>query len=165
MTDYFKNLVFLCLLFFLSGCSLLGSEVNKQIQKLEENKKVWSQKSPPAYTYKLDRHCFCQAGLFPATIVIRADTIHAVLNPETNDTLRVGENREPALDLYPDQYKTIPELFEVIRNAINNEVDQLDVKYDKTLGYPVYVDINAEKRAADAGIRYEVKSLGWFTIY
>ncbi|HEX6981896.1 MAG TPA: DUF6174 domain-containing protein [Balneolaceae bacterium] len=160
MSDHFKNLVFFCLLLFLSGCSLLGSEVNKQIQKLEENKKIWSQKSSVNYTYKLDKSCFCPSGLFPATIVVRADTIHAVMDPETNDTLRAEENNEPVLDLYPGLYKTIPELFGIIRNTLDDDFYKIDVKYNKTLGFPAYINIAPrDKRVADGGVLYEVNSL------
>jgi hypothetical protein len=87
--------------------------------------------------------------------VVKAGTIHAVLDSETGEPLRDPHTDEMVLLKYPESFLTIDELFKLIENAREN-ADKLDVEYDRKLGYPTVVEIDYIKEAIDDEVTYRV---------
>lgn len=87
--------------------------------------------------------------------MVKADTIHAVLDPETGEPLRDPQTDELVLQKYPESFLTIDELFGVIENT-REKADELDVEYNQQLGYPEFIAIDYMKEAIDDEVSYKV---------
>jgi len=138
----------------LISCSLFTNEndgYETALAKWEESKLV-------DYEYRYDLGCFCPQ-LTPAVLVINADTIYQVLDPFERDSVMVqtGENSyEYAGEAYKDFFKTIDDLFEVIKKA--RGADKLKVEYDEEKGFPTRIDIDYDRNASDDEVLYTVSN-------
>lgn len=147
-------LIFLILPFI--SCSLFTNEndgLEQAVQKWEESKST---------NYEFDYHigCFCVAHT-PAKIIVLADTIYQVLNPDTRDSLmiEVDENTfKYAGEVFKDSYKTIDELFDVIRDARKRNAHTVSAEYNSENGIPESISIDYIKEAADDEIGYTVSN-------
>ena len=119
------------------------------------NQNLWQKQNIENYSFEFSKLCYC-GGLFnPSTIVVKADTIHAVLDPETGEPLRDPQTDELVLQKYPESFLTIDELFGVIENT-REKADELDVEYNQQLGYPEFIAIDYMKEAIDDEVSYKV---------
>ncbi len=149
-----KNILLLFVIPLIS-CSLFTNEndgYEAALAKWEESKVV-------DYEYRYGLGCFCPQ-LTPAVLVIKADTVYQVLDPFERDSVMVqtGENTyEYAGEVYKDFFKTIDELFEVIKDA--RGADKLKVKYDEENGFPTRIEIDYEKNTSDDEVLYTVSNL------
>ena len=150
-----RSLLFssLCIV-ILSSCSLFNTDddgFNEALQKWEENKSS-------NYEFLYHKGCFCPGGLSPAIIQVRADTIYAVLNPETKESLKIywseEDSLENVLDAYPTFYNTIDDLFAIIDEARKGKADKISVSFDDKLGYPREISIDYYKDAIDDEVGY-----------
>jgi hypothetical protein len=140
---------------FLSSCDSITD--GRKGDDFRENRNLWQQKGIENYTFEYSKLCYC-GGLFnPATIVVKADTIHAVLDPDTGEPLRDPQTDELVLQKYPESFLTIDELFGVIENA-RKKADKLNVEYDQNSGYPTYTEIDYIKEAIDDEVTYKVNN-------
>ena len=149
-----KRSFFFLLVIPLISCSLFTNENDGYEAAL----KKWQESKFPDYEFRYGMLCYC-IRTTPALIVVKSDTIYQVLNIETRDSLMIetGENSvEYAGDLFKNHFKTIDELFEVIKDARAKGAHKLEVDYDVSNGFPVLIDIDYIKEAADDEIRYSV---------
>lgn len=145
--------------FLLSGCSLLGDS-DDPLVRLRQHEQIWSERNISNYRYNLTIACFCSlAGFTPATVVVQADTVHAVLNPETGDPIRHPGTDAPLSDDLLAEIPTIDGLFDVIYRAIENEADELTVEYHASFGFPRTIDIDYIEEAVDDEIGYRAEAL------
>lgn len=146
-------LLFLLSISFLSSCDSIADD--RKENDFKANRNLWQQQDIESYTFDFSKICFC-GGLFnPATIVVEADTVHAVLDPESGKPLRDPQTQELVLTKYPESFLTIDELFEVIENA-NEKADKLKVEYNRKSGYPVHIEIDYIKEAIDDEVTYMI---------
>ena len=113
---------------------------------LEAHRATWETYGIASYQYTFDAQCFCDQGPVPARIIVRADTLHAVLNPETGDTLRARGSNRPVWNERPMEYPTIDRLFDIIDGELSKvfyrRPDSIHVKYNEEYGYPAYIHID-----------------------
>lgn len=141
------------LFLFLSSCDSITD--GRKGDDFRANKDLWQKQNVENYSFEFSKLCYC-GGLFnPATVVVKADTIHSVLDPQTGEPLRDPQTNELVLQKYPKSFQTIDELFEVIENAREN-ADKLNVEYDEKLGYPVLIEIDYIKEAIDDEVTYKI---------
>jgi hypothetical protein len=149
-----RNYSLFVLLIPLISCSLFTNEndgYEVALAKWEESKLV-------DYEYRYGLGCFCPQ-VTPAVLVINADTVYQVLDPFERDSVIVqtGENTyEYAGEVYKDFFKTIDELFEVIKDA--RGADKLKVEYDEENGFPTRIEIDYDKNASDDEVIYTVSN-------
>lgn len=142
-----------CLL--LGSCSFLGTGDDEK-DALEEHQSLWERQEIEDYQYDLQVRCFCPRWLYPATIKVHDDTVAAVLDPETGDTLRTPDSGSPALQEAPDGYPTVEGLFEVVERAIDEEYHRLSVEYNDRYGYQEEIDYEVGENVTDDEVRYNV---------
>lgn len=112
-----------------------------RIRKLRFNRRLWKKQDITNYRYTLSNSCFCvPEARGPVIIEVRNGKTVSVTSEAT------GEEVNP--DFFQN-FDTIPELFNVIRDAINRRADSLDVQYDDKLGYPTDININYKFQLAD----------------
>lgn len=151
-----KKKLYLLILFVIPAisCSLFTNENDGYEQALER----WEVNKSINYEFSYRVGCFC-ATLTPALIVVNSDSIYQILDVETRDSLmvQVGESTyEYAGKIYKDSYKTIDELFKVIKDS--RGAHELDVDYNEALGYPTSIYIDHIKNAVDDEIGYSVSN-------
>lgn len=150
-----RSFLLLLILPFIS-CSLFTNENDGYEQSLEQ----WKESKSSDYEFEFIVGCFCHAYT-PARIIVQADTVYKVLDPGTEDSLmvQVGESdSQYAGYIYPEAYKTIDELFDVIITARKENASKIDVKYNSTNGYPESISIDYLKNAVDDEIGYSVSN-------
>ncbi len=144
------------ILITLTSCSVFNTDDDG----FNEALKRWEQNKPDNYEFLYQKGCFCPGGLSPAIIQVKADTIYAVLNPETREPFKVywsqSDSLENVLDVYPSFYNTIDDLFSVIDEARKGKADKLSTSYDDNLGYPLEIEIDYDKRAIDDEVGYTI---------
>lgn len=161
MPDLLSKLFTGCLMLGLVGCSLSESNYKDEKLALAANQQIWERDGYSNYQFQLSKQCFCDGDLYPVIIVVKSDSVHAALDPESGDTLRVEteEGLKPVLKAFPGVYETVPQLFKVIDNAIAREVKVLNIQYDKELGYPTAIDIDIADQMADDEVSFKVETL------
>lgn len=141
MTRRSVSVIFISVL--LASCSWFSGEGMANLQK---HRQTWDTLGTNDYQFTLDYRCFCAKGPVPARVIVRADTLHAVLDPETKDTLRAPGSNRPAWMANPKQYPTIDQLFEIVKGELSKSFfrrpDSIEVKYNEEYGYPeqIYID-------------------------
>lgn len=151
----YGTLLFLISIFIFSSCNSIVD--NEKENDFKTSRNLWQEQKIESYSFEFSKLCYC-GGLFnPATIIVEADTIHAVLDPETAEPLRDPQTQELVLTKYPESFLTIDELFEVIENA-REKADKLNVEYDQNLGYPIHIEIDYIKEAVDDEVTYKVNN-------
>lgn len=149
----------LLLSFLLASCSWLGGE---SMRSLEKNRETWENLDIANYQYTFDVHSFTAGGPTPARIVVRADTVHAVLDPETEDTLRTRGSNRLVWKEWPKQYPTIDRHFEIVGEQVSTlygRPDSIHVEYNEERGYPEHIYIDPEKNTFDDETRATVEDL------
>lgn len=111
------------------------------LQQLRTNQRLWNQQNISNYRYTLSRSCFC----IPEA---RGPVIIEVRNGRTTSVTSVATG-QPVNPEFFQKYDTVPRLFALIRDAINKKADNLDVKYNSTLGYPTQINIDYKSQVAD----------------
>jgi hypothetical protein len=151
-----KKIFLLLFLIPLISCSLFINE-NDGYEKALEN---WQAEKVSDYEFQFNKGCFCPS-IGTVLIEVRADTVYQVLTTDTRETLFVQLNDQtqvPALEYMPDYFKTISELFDVIRDARSQKANKIVADYDSELGYPKSIDIDYVKDAVDDEVAYLVSN-------
>lgn len=132
----------------ISACSSPFSP--EEARTLHASRAQWAGRSFPDYTFTAQRECFCSAeDLGPVRITVRQGVI-------TDATLLDTGQSVPASNWF-----TIDQLFQLIPTfGEEDEVDDVVVAYDATLGYPASVEVRFPEEVLDAGIRYTVTDVG-----
>ncbi|MCG2589503.1 DUF6174 domain-containing protein [Rhodohalobacter sulfatireducens] len=140
-------------LFLISSCDSISD--GRKGDNFRTNLNLWKEQSVENYSFEFSKFCYC-GGLFnPSIIVVKTDTIHAVLDPETGEPLRDPQTDELVFPMYSESFRTINELFDIIENA-RQKADKLIVEYNKKTGYPEYIEIDFIKEAIDDEVTYRV---------
>lgn len=139
----------------LPSCSLLGIGDDEQ-DELEEHRAIWQNQNISSYRYTLQVGCFCPRWPYPARITVQTDTVAAVLDPETEDTLRHPVTEAPVLQEAPEMYPRVEGLFEVVERAIEEDYHELSVEYSERFGYPERIELEIHENATDDRVTYDV---------
>lgn len=117
---------------------------------LEDARRTWRGQGISSYTFKVSQFCFCGPdthGTF--AVVVRDGRVQSVTDAET------GEPRTPN----PSVPLTVEALFAKVEEAIEQDADQIVVRYDPRLGYPLEIAIDFIARAIDDEVTYKASDL------
>jgi hypothetical protein len=108
-------------------------------QKLDAMQSQWQAQNLNNYRFQFQWECFCPAGYHqPVWVTVRQGEITSV---------EAVDNFEADLP-DKDKYRTINELFDLIRDGVEKDAHEIRVAYNASRGYPVsaYIDyeINIE---------------------
>jgi len=132
------------------------------MRTLEKNRETWESLNIANYQYTFDVRSFAIGGPTPARIVVRADTIHSVLDPEMKDTLRTRGSNRLVWKEWPKKYSTIDRLFEIVDDQLSTlygRPDGIHVEYDEERGYPEHIYIDPQKNTFDDETTATVENL------
>ena len=108
--------------------------------ELDSHRALWEQTRSSAYTYEYKVHCECSDAFGqPVKVTVNNGEIESIVYAESGD---MGKSGDPPVVSGSPRYHTIDGLFDVIQDAITNEVDKVSVSYDRKFGYPRKVEID-----------------------
>ena len=142
-----------CLAVLPGACrgNLSPSELRGRRSEFNVARTRWSARGPANYRYQFQYLCFCPASLVtPVEIQVREGRVMAVLDPSTGRPAPAAPGRPTP---------TVEELFAVVQQALDRDVDWMDVQYDPVLGYPAVIRIDPDTRMADEEQSYFAGSL------
>lgn len=113
-----------------------GSE--QQLLKMQQ---LWKSQNSSNYSYNVKKQYFCSPDYTREMRVLVAD--NAVADAQYEDT------NEQVSKKIVKQLVTIPGWFIEISKAIDNELGEVEVVYDKIQGYPENIKIDEHKRRSD----------------
>jgi hypothetical protein len=132
----------------MASCNILDP-FNDDRDELNDARRRWARQGIASYQYRLTQLCFCPSEIVrPFAIRVSNGIIAEVRDAETGE----------APPSYYDP-RTIPELFEVIDQALDRHADSIDVEYDPQLGYPTRIMIDYERNTADEELGFRVEAL------
>ncbi|MEH2259130.1 DUF6174 domain-containing protein [Nostoc sp.] len=117
---------------------------NLNSRRLRFNKRLWEQANIYNYRITVSNSCFCIPDA-------RGPVVIQVRNGQTTSITSVATGK-PVNPQFFQKYDTIPELFNVIQDAINRKAFNLDVEYNAKLGYPTKINIDYNSQIADEEI-------------
>jgi hypothetical protein len=109
-------------------------------QKLEAMQSQWQAQNLNNYRFQFQWECFCPAGYHqPVWVTVRQGEITSVEAVDPHFETDLPDK---------DEYRTINELFDLIRDGVEEDAHEIRVAYNDLKGYPIsaYIDyeINIE---------------------
>ncbi|MFZ5481846.1 MAG: DUF6174 domain-containing protein [Myxococcota bacterium] len=130
------------MLILLAACF---DEENERLEALELAEGRWADAGFEDYTYTLTWSCFCPEGGVPVQVEV-VDGAVASFTAEED----IGETFVPS---------TIPDLFDAVRDAIEDDPHAFEAVYDTDLGYPTSVTVDPIENAIDEEWGFTVTDL------
>jgi hypothetical protein len=108
---------------------------------LERGVAQWEARGPASYQLILQRGpCEClPEWLIPVRVDVRDNAIYSVTNADTGEPVPVA----------PFHAMTVDDLFDLVRAAIDQNADRVEVRYDRRWGYPRSIFIDYSLQGAD----------------
>ena len=111
-----------------------------QRAELEQARARWAKQGGLSYSYVLERGCFCLLAGRRIGITVENGAVIGAEYLDSRDTVK-----QPLL-VY---MLTVPDLFDVIADALDARVASLSVSYDPIYGYPSHLAIDYSATTAD----------------
>lgn len=131
-------LPFFAFALLIQGCSLFSTSDRGD---LNDARARWERAEIRNYDFTLSLSCFCEGGGYAVSVRDRDIVTAEPLNGQSS-----GMQAELAVE----------DLFDVIINALAEDVDVLEVEYDGGLGYPTLISIDYFTDAVDDEITYTI---------
>ncbi len=126
------------LLASLAGCgSLTGPS---DADRLEEARARWARTAPASYRFEFTPECFCGGGGVRVQVTVSGGVVTEARYVSTGALVDSPER---------DQIPTIPDLFDVIADAIDRRAVRIEATYDGTWGFPARVAIDYSANVVD----------------
>ena len=131
------------LLFLGVGCSDSTGPVSLTLNRMR-----WDQQNLHDYSYTSKRSCFfCPESGQEVVVAVMADTVFSAT------VLATGAQ------LPRDQWNTVPQLFDFVESALDDNYASVKVDYDSELGYPTRIHLSCDDTVLDCGYILEAKNL------
>jgi len=117
---------------------------------LAEARATWQAHNRDSYSFELNRNCFCVLGGRRMTVSVRAGVVVGA------DYLDASGPVEPTLLSY---IPTVPDLFDLIQDALDRNAASFLAEYDRDLGYPTRIEIDYSATTADDEVAFSLRSL------
>lgn len=140
----------------LLGATLLGgcgapTAPGDPAEALARNRSLWARKGPASYQIVMSRVCEClPEATQPVTIVVRNLVVEG----------RRYLSGAPVDPQYDALFVSIPELFDLIGQAIDGDAPGIAVRYHGQLGYPESIQIDWVAGTADDEVSYLMSDFG-----
>jgi hypothetical protein len=142
-----KRVLLIAALFSASAC--IDPLTPSESKRLREAEDRWERSGIRHYEYQTRTSCFCPPEMSEWAIVTVRDEV--VVSAVTLDGT-------PLTGWGLTSRKTVEELFAVAR-AKDDWIADIDLEFDETYGYPLFVRHESKRNVADAGAVYEARNL------
>ena len=147
-----KRLTMAVLLLALSACGG-GDDDPRDLDRarLQSARQTWAAAGIHDYQFTLRKECFCTTGTTDGAgrfvIHVQDDQVQSASN---------ADNGTPYSQEDARKLPTIDGLVDIIENAYDHNADSVLVEYDATRGFPVNIDLDPIRGAADDETSYAV---------
>jgi hypothetical protein len=131
-----------------SGCNSIFGVDDDDIERAERR---WAREGPLDYSYVLQRNCFCGGEV---TGAVRITVENRVVISR-----RYVETGEPVPQQWESLFPAIEGVFQIVRDAMRNDADEIDARYDGDLGHPIHIFIDYIQEAADDELGLELSTV------
>lgn len=138
------------LLWALAGCSNPAGPSGAQGQ-LDESRRKWDERGLTDYQYQYQNICFCAPAFTnPVVVSVSRGAIVAAVDVQSGRPV-------DASDL--GRYRSVPQVFDVIQDAIDRKAARIEASYDPTFGHPTDVSIDYDRMIADEELGIRIRDL------
>jgi hypothetical protein len=129
------------------ACGPLG--IGGPENELRDRRAAWEAMGIHDYAITMQPSCYClPEWIRTAVVVVRADTVLDVQDPNTGESLQ-----------HRYHYRTVSGLFDLIQDAFDRGAASVEVTYHETSHFPTSIAIDYEVNVADEEIGYTVWGL------
>jgi len=121
-----------------------------ELDRLAEARVLWQTQGSDSYTYELTRACFCVLSGRRVNVTVENG---AVVAAEYADSKAAVES---ALLSY---LQTVPDLFDLVDDALIRKVASFMTSYDPIYGYPTQIEIDYSATIADDEVSFTARNL------
>jgi hypothetical protein len=119
--------------------------------ELALNERLWKSSGIYSYSYRFRWECFCEISYVSTVdVTVRRGVIVSVIDVDTGRLLDPGSFA---------RYRTIDELFDLVRKARDEGAATINVTYDRNLGYPYQVFVDYLPMVIDEELGFRVYGL------
>ena len=120
------------------------------LAELEAMRVTWNSERPASYRYVVDRDCYCDPAYVEPYVATEEDggksaTFIIEIESATGEFIST-----------PPGPVWIDDLFDLVEQSVRDD-RQVDVRYDKELGFPVSIVVRPDPAPPDSGYRVEVR--------
>lgn len=130
------------------GCSDLGPAPTGLEAEVAEHRRLWDAVRPTAYTFELERQCYC------------ADDARGPVRLSVEGTLVLGRTYSGSgvsvSDDFSELFPSIDGLFDVLEDAIRRSAADVQVTWDESLGVPSHFFIDYSTDIADEELGFRI---------
>ena len=102
-------------------------------ETLEEGRALWARNGPASYEMTVFRSCECLPGASgPVRVVVRNGVV------ESRTHLWFNAPVEPQ---FAAAYPSVDGLFDLLESAVDAGTTPIEVRYHRTLGYPLHMEL------------------------
>lgn len=135
-----------------AGCSIFSVDNKDRQSSLDDSRSRWEGSGVSDYTMRFQRLTSCiicqPTDLIEVRLTVRGDTIREVLDLAQN---------LPFTDFTPGVFLTVDDLFDFIQEAIDLDAAEIDISYDRILGYPTDITVDISRRFFDDETSFQVR--------
>lgn len=114
----------------------------------------WHAHGGDNYTFEITRGCFCVLGGQSVLVTVQDGSVSSAVYTGSNTPV------DQALVAY---IPTIPDLFDLIQDALDRRVSTFSASYDPTYGYPTSIVIDYSSLAIDDELNFTTRALTLLT--
>jgi hypothetical protein len=143
-----RNIAVLTLL--LAGTACEAATAPGDIDNLSLARARWRQKGGESYSYVVNRSCFCVLGGRTVTVTVLNGVVSSAEYVETGG---------PVESTFLTYVATVPDLFDLIQDALAKNPAYFAATYDPVYGYPTRIEIDPSANVADDEVALSARDL------
>lgn len=149
----------LCAAAAATGCKDVGTiappgfvtqPINEDYSSIPDPVERWQAYHLTNYVYDQQNSCFCPYGGEVCRVVVRGNKVVDAIKKSD------GQSVPPAA---LQRYKTVDELFLLVRSLDPDSVASLTIKYDARFGYPSLISVDPNRQIADEEYSYRSENI------
>lgn len=134
----------------LAGAACEAPTAPGDADNLTAARTLWRARGADSYSYTINRSCFCVLGGRTVTVTVANGLVSAAEYQGT------GASVEQALLTY---VATVPDLFDLIQNALDANPAYFSASYDPVYGYPTRIEIDYSANTVDDELAISARDL------
>jgi hypothetical protein len=126
------------------------TDLDQVADQIDEMWEQWESQAPQEYQFEFRWNCFCPPGFREWAVVAVEDGEVVSVAPAEAD---LEEDLPPA-----SEYRTIAGLYNLLKEAVQQQAHQIDLEFDQEQAVPTFVYIDYDALITDEERGFELRS-------